>query len=132
MFGKMKRVQDFLGKEKKRRQAAEDFLRFAAQVTKHVAEDIWGTSDDADIKVGEKTVFRLNKAAFYSEEKTVISQNGTSFWESVREVKEFLDTLVEDVREREEGRNRLVGEMQGLAKEISSDPSFRFNKRASL
>lgn len=125
-------LEGFLKREKERRKEAEEFLQFAAAVLEHVSENVLGTEGDTVIE--EHLVFRQD--GFYVLEKgkkeapELLTLKGRLFWEGVQAVTNYLESLLEDIQRREEGRDFLMNEMRGLSKRIAAHPVLGFGKKA--
>ncbi|MDG0875586.1 hypothetical protein L5D93_25450 [Paenibacillus thiaminolyticus] len=79
-------------------------------------------STDQEIQVSDTVRFDLVTKRFLSvntaTELDVLLLKGQSFWQSVQQIMNFAHDLLDDVREREEGRNQLVSDMAFLTQRM--------------
>lgn len=115
-------VTSFLQQEKERRKKAEAFLKMMLDVIPYVMEEVWGLSDNK-IAIGDTVQFRLDTKVFYvmknkSTDLDVLDLRGQAFWQSVQEVMNFSHDLLEDIQQREAGRNQLLSSMNQLTQRM--------------
>ncbi|WP_028592443.1 hypothetical protein [Paenibacillus massiliensis] len=115
-------VTSFLQQEKERRKKAEAFLKMMLDVIPYVMEEVWGLSDNK-IAIGDTVQFRLDTKVFYvmknkSTDLDVLDLRGQAFWQSVQEVMNFSHDLLEDIQQREAGRNQLLSSMDQLTQRM--------------
>lgn len=115
-------VTSFLQQEKERRKKAEAFLKMMMDVIPYAMEEVWGLSDNK-IAIGDTVQFRLDTKVFYvmknkSTDLDVLDLRGQAFWQSVQEVMNFSHDLLEDIQQREAGRNQLLSSMDQLTQRM--------------
>ncbi|WII35281.1 hypothetical protein [Paenibacillus thiaminolyticus] len=120
-----KEMECFLQQEKKRHKKADDFIQMMTEIVPYVAEEVWGTTDQ-EIQVSDTVRFDLVTKRFLSvntgTELDVLLLKGQSFWQSVQQIMNFAHDLLDDIREREEGRNQLVSDMASLTQRMKESP----------
>lgn len=118
-------MESFLQQEKKRHKNAEDFIQMMTEVTPYVVEEVWGTTDQ-EIPVSDTVRFNLVTKRFLSvntgTELDVLLLKGQSFWQSVQQIMNFAHDLLDDIKEREEGRYQLVSDMASLTQKMKESP----------
>jgi hypothetical protein len=118
-------MECFLQQEKKRHKKADDFIQMMTEIVPYVAEEVWGTADQ-EIQVSDTVRFDLVTKRFLSintgTELDVLLLKGQSFWQSVQQIMNFAHDLLDDIREREEGRNQLVSDMASLTQRMKESP----------
>ncbi|MGG1879823.1 hypothetical protein ABDI30_19915 [Paenibacillus cisolokensis] len=120
-------VNSFLQQEKNRRKQADEFIRMLAEVIPYVAEEVWGMSDE-ELNIGVNVVLQLKGKQFYFlEEKNdmieeVVALKGQLYWRSVQEIMNYARDMIEDIQERDAGRDHLVAEMANLTKQMKESP----------
>ncbi|MDY7989885.1 hypothetical protein UY286_04795 [Paenibacillus polymyxa] len=115
-------VTSFLQQEKERRKKAEAFLHMMLDVFPYVMEEVWGLSDNK-IAIGDTVLFRVDTKVFYvlknkSTNLDVMTLRGQAFWQSVQEIMNFAHDLLEDIQQREAGRNQLLFSMEQLTQRM--------------
>ncbi|GGG17944.1 hypothetical protein GCM10010913_45070 [Paenibacillus aceti] len=114
-------VGNFLQEEKKRHKRAVDFLQLMAGVTAHVATEVWGMADQ-DVQVSDTVRFDLATQSFFfkgaESDINVQALKGQPFWQSVQQIMYFGQELLDDIKEREEGRKQIVSSISDLTEKI--------------
>ncbi|MFJ2043911.1 hypothetical protein ACIOBL_09920 [Paenibacillus taichungensis] len=115
-------VGGFLHEEKKRHKNALDFLKMMAGVTVYVAEEVWGT-DEPEMKISDTVRFDMATQSFFyktdGNEINVQALKGQPFWQSMQHVMVFGQDLLDDIKEREEGRKQLVSNIADLTQQMN-------------
>lgn len=120
-------VTSFLQQEKNRRKQADEFVRLMAEVIPYVATEVWGQSDD-ELDIGSNVILQLKEKKFYlmDESEDMIEEvsvlKGQSYWRSVQEIMNYAKDMIEDIKERDTGRNQLVTEMASLTQQMTNSP----------
>lgn len=135
-------IKDFISNEKDRRREAKNFLKVVSSLIFLVADEVLEINIEASksIKLNNKNLyFDLESKTFYIElpealeEKqdpvNILSLKGKLFWENVKEVMKFTDSLLDDIFNREQGRNQLVDDMKELTREIVEHPMLRVSNK---
>ncbi|MNW45987.1 hypothetical protein D3C74_232630 [compost metagenome] len=116
-------VGNFLQEEKKRYKHAVEFLQLMAGVTTHVATEVWGTSDQG-IEVSDTVRFDLTTQSFFfkgaESDINVQALKGQPFWQSVQQIMYFGQELLDDIKEREEGRKQIVSSISDLTEKMNA------------
>lgn len=114
-------VGSFLQEEKKRHKRAVEFLQLMTGVTAHVAAEVWGTSNQ-DVQVSDTVRFDYATQSFFfkgmESDINVQALKGQPFWQSVQQIMYFGQELLEDMKEREEGRKQIVSSMCDLTRKL--------------
>jgi len=115
-------VGGFLHEEKKRHKNAVDFLQMMTGVTVYVAEEVWGTTE-SEMKISDTVRFDMETQSFFyktgGNEINVQALKGQPFWQSVQQVMVFGQDLLDDIKEREEGRKQLVSNIADLTQQMN-------------
>ncbi|MBB6021426.1 hypothetical protein HNR77_002521 [Paenibacillus sp. JGP012] len=115
-------VGGFLHEEKKRHKNAVDFLQMMAGVTVYVAEEVWGAADP-EVKISDTVRFDMATQSFFyktdGNEMNVQALKGQPFWQSVQQIMVFGQDLLDDIKEREEGRKQLVSNIADLTQQMN-------------
>ncbi|WP_059051418.1 hypothetical protein [Paenibacillus senegalimassiliensis] len=120
-------VTSFLQQEKNRRKQSDEFVRLLAEVIPYVAVEVWGQNDD-ELDIGADVVLQLKEKKFYlmDESKDMIEEvsalKGQLYWRSVQEIMNYAKDMIEDIQERDAGRNQLVTEMASLTQQMKDSP----------
>ncbi|WP_270619993.1 hypothetical protein [Paenibacillus macerans] len=118
-------MESFLQQEKKRHKNAADYIQMMIEIIPYVAEEIWGTTDK-EIQVSDTVRFDLSTKRFLSihagTELDVLLLKGQAFWQSVQQIMNFAHDLLDDIKEREEGRNQLISDMASLTQRMKESP----------
>ena len=93
-----------------------------AGVTVYVAEEVWGAADP-EVKISDTVRFDMATQSFFykrdGNEMNVQALKGQPFWQSVQQVMVFGQDLLEDIKEREEGRKQLVSNIADLTQQMN-------------
>lgn len=135
-------IKDFISNEKDRRREAKNFLKVVSSLIFLVADEVLEVNIEASkaIKLNNKNLyFDLETKTFcielpeaLEEEQdpvNILSLKGKLFWENVREVMKFTDSLLDDIFNREQGRDQLVDDMKELTREIVEHPMLRVSNK---
>lgn len=120
-------VTSFLQQEKNRRKQADEFILMLAEVLPYVAKEVWGQNDD-ELDISANVILQLKEKKFYlmDESKDIIEEvnalKGQLFWRSVQEIMNYAKDMIEDIKERDTGRNQLVTEMASLTQQMKESP----------
>ncbi|MFR9710032.1 hypothetical protein ACL02P_24175 [Paenibacillus sp. MB22_1] len=118
-------ITSFIQQEKYRRKKADEFILMLSEAISYVAEEVWGLRDK-ELTVGDNIVFQLEEKRFYLMEEIndtiqeVERLKGQSYWRSVQEIMNYAKDMIEDIKERDTGRNRLVTEMASLTQQMKN------------
>ncbi|GIO42235.1 MULTISPECIES: hypothetical protein [Paenibacillus] len=131
LFRKENRIQaeftSFLQQEKYRCKKADEFIRMLSEAIPYVAEEVWGLRDK-EITIGDNIVFQFEEKGFYlmDERNDTIEEvemlKGQLYWKSVQVIMNYAKDMIEDIQERDAGRNRLVAEMANLTQQMKNSP----------
>ncbi|MBY9079526.1 hypothetical protein D3C81_1045500 [compost metagenome] len=123
-----RKALSFAAEERERRRKAESFLSSISNVIQIVIPDFFG-SEEKEIELEGGVFYSMNKKFFYIPSYAVVGVDGTDtdegrvniltlkgkpFWESVQQIMEYAHNLLDDLEHREEGRKRLVQDMEML------------------
>lgn len=121
-----RQAEDFIVAEKTRRTKVKNFIQQAAALIASVAEDVWGIIP-AGVLVpisndSVKLTFDVKKKLFYVESNgqfLLYNVKGKLYWDCVQRINAFVESLVDDISRRNEGREKLVEDMLSLTERIS-------------
>ncbi|MEK6994402.1 hypothetical protein NST08_29585 [Paenibacillus sp. FSL K6-1566] len=120
-------VTSFIQQEKYRRKKADEFIRMLSEAIPYVAEEVWGMRDK-ELVIDDNIVFQLEDKRFYliEERNDTIEEvemlKGQLYWRSVQVIMNYAKDMIEDIQERDTGRNRLVAEMANLTQQMKNSP----------
>lgn len=128
-------INSFFQDEKERRQKAESFVRMMLGLIPYAAQEVWGYKEDRMI-IGDTVLFEMSSQHFFVKstdgvELAVLDLRGQPFWQSVQEIMNFAHDLLEDIQQREVGRNQLISSMDQLTQRIK-DSSIAANHKKGL